>query len=460
MRLAQHELFNSRISDRKQLPFGEFNQVQTVPIARVQVDNGVAQAWRVTLGRIDRVDDRAVGHPGDPGGSFSLYEGQQYQYDFWMLANQIVPPRRASPIFDRLDPANAADIRDAFVEIAWGTGDGSRPNRMLAQWPVQGSSIVVTGTYVEVWAGQLVGALGAPPIPAGAFPVFQAQIVQEASLATAGGGAELSLISSAVIANREGNELELLGAFTVGGFPGAAIRGSAVIDVGPFAGFNANVSPRIAGDTTIISIAIVDLGGPSFVARTDNAVTDAAGVTSFSNGNVAIVINQPVGGTATFAQLEAALNGSALIQVTSGTTNPAFFIASAPNAWSLDLILFNPFPGQTLGVAQIDPLIEGSLVYVPDFARRVRVDVTTNPISVGRVPFTGPPKTVLAWYDDRGQVVTSHYQGVIVQAAAIVATEPVAWHPVPDNAVILGAFTDPADQPLSLSARFHWRIAP
>src|SRR6185503_10838390 len=237
MRLMPDELFQSRISDRKGLPYGEFNQPQLVPLARVSVDTGVAQAWRVTLGRVDRVDDGAVGHPGDPGGSFSLYEGQQYQYDFWLLSNPIIPPRRASPIFDATDPANGADIRDAFVEIAWGTGDGARPNRLLAQWPVQGASIVVTGTYVEVWAGQMVGGLGTPPIPPGAFPTFQATIVQESSVATDGGGAELSLIATVVINDREGGEVNAQNHFVVSDtFLGGTLRGSAVQDVAPFAG--------------------------------------------------------------------------------------------------------------------------------------------------------------------------------------------------------------------------------
>jgi hypothetical protein len=465
MRLDVNELFQSRLSDRKGLPYGQFNQPQIVPIARVNVDTGVAQAWRVTLGRIDRADDNAVGHPGDPGGSFSLYEGQQYQYDFWLLGNPIVPPRRASPIFNATDPANGADIRDAFVEIAWGNGDGARPNRMLAQWPVQGASLTVTGTYVEVWAGQLVGDLGTPQIPATAFPMFQAQIVQEASVATSDGGAELSLIATVGIADREEGFFNFVGfvpeqGLNIDGNPNGAIRGSVVQNVAPFHGFDATVTPRVFSDTPRITVAIVDLGGASFVARQDNGAVDAAGNFSPSPGNVAILINQPVGGTVTFLNLQNALNGSAIIQVSNPTGNPGDIIASAPNAFSLDLITFLPFNGHTLGIGAVAPTLEGALMYVPDFARRVRVDVTDNPAAVGRVPFTGPPKAVLAWYDDRGQVVTSHYQGVIIQAAAIVATEPVTWHPVPDNAVVLGVFSDPALQPTATSARFHWRIAP
>lgn len=460
MRLEPGELFQSRISDRKGLPYGAFLQPQIVPIARVNVDTGVAQAWRVTLGRIDRQDDNAVGHPGDPGGSFSLYQGQQYQYDFWLLSNPIIPPRRASPIFDATDPANGADIRDAFVEIAWGNGDGARPNRMLAQWPVQGASIVVTGTYVEVWAGQMVGNLGTPPIPQGAFPMFQATIVQESSVATDGGGAELSLIATVGIADQEGGELSLINAFTVSGiFLGGTIRGSAVQDVGPFAGFNAVIAPRVFSDTPSVSICILgSIGAP--IVRTDNAVVDAAGVVTASPGNVAILIHQPVGGLVTFTDLNNVLNASAIVQVTTPTTNGAFIIASGPNAWTQNESTFLPIPGATVGAAEIPSLTEGALMYVPDFARRVRVDVTDSPAAVGRVPFTGPPKAVLAWYDDRGQIVTSHYQGVIIQAAAIVATEPVTWHPVPDNAVLLGVFSDPALQPTATSARFHWRIAP
>lgn len=466
MRLEPDELFSSVISDRKGLVYGEFDQAQIVPIARVRVQPEVAQSWRITLGRIDRQDDGAVGHPGDPGGSFSLYEGQNYQYDFWNLGIPIIPPRRASPIFNATDPANGAEIRDAFVEIAWGTGEGARPNRLLAQWPVQGASIVVTGTYVEVWAGQLVAELGTPPIPAGAFPSFQATIVQESSVATDGGGAELSLIASVAIADREDIGLGFVGVaagqgLTVGGFPNAAIRGSAVVDVAPFAGFDATVKSRVFSATPIITVAIVNNQGPvAFVARQDNSAVDAAGNFTSSPGNVAILVNQPAAAGVTFTQLETALNGSSLIQVTNPTTNGAFLIARAPNAFSLDLITFAAFPNQTLGLGAIPPILEGAHMYVPDFARRVRIDVTDSPAAVGRVPFTGPPKAVLVWYDDRGQVVTSHYQGVIIQAAAIVATEPVTWHPVPDNAVILGVYSDPALQPTATSARFHWRIAP
>jgi hypothetical protein len=461
MRLDPNELFSSRISDRKGLPYGEFNNAQIVSLARIQVDTGVAQAWRITLGRIDRQDDKAVGHAGDAGGSFSLYEGQQYQYDFWMLANSIIPPRRAEPIFDATDPANGADVRDAFVEIAWGTGDGARPNRMVAQWPVQGASIVVTGTYVEVWAGQMVGSLGTPPIPVGAFPMFQATIVQESSVATDGGGAELSLIATVGIADRDGGELSLVDAFLVSdAFLGGEIRGSAVQDVGPFSAFNPVIAPRNFSDTPTLTICILgSVGAP--ISRSDNATVDAAGVVTSSPGNVAVVIHQPVGGLVTFTDLNTVLNASAIIQVTTPTTNGAFIIASGPNAWTQQIhIAGAPIPGATVGAAAIPPTTEGALMYVPDFARRVRVDVTDNPAAIGRVPFTGPPKAILAWYDDRGQVVTSHYQGVIIQAAAIVATEPVTWHPVPDNAVVLGVFSDPALQPTATSARFHWRIAP
>jgi len=460
MRLMPDELFQSNISDRKVLPYGEFNQAQLVPLARVRVDTGVAQAWRVTLGRVDRSDDAAVGHPGDPGGSFSLYEGQQYQYDFWLLSNPIIPPRRASPIFDATDPANGADIRDAFVEIAWGTGEGARPNRLVAQWPMQGASIVVTGTYVEVWAGQMVGGLGTPPIPPGAFPTFQATIVQESSVATDGGGAELSLIATVVINDREGGEVNAQNHFVVSDtFLGGTLRGSAVQDVAPFAGWDAVVGPRNFSDTPTLTIATLDsVGAPIF--RQDDAKIDAAGVITPSPGNTALRLHVPAGTIITFLDIENNLNLSTRVKIVTPSTNPAFQIASAPNSWTQNEVTFAPIPGATLGALLVPALTEGALMYVPDFARRVRVDVTDSPAATGRVPFTGPPKAVLAWYDDRGQVVTSHYQGIVNPGGTIVCTEPVMWHPVPDNAVILGVFSDPLLQPTFTSARFHWRIAP
>lgn len=460
MRLEPGELFSSVISDRKGLVYGEFDNAQIVSIARVRVEPGVAQSWRITLGRIDRQDDQAVGHPGDPGGSFSLYEGQQYQYDFWMLGNPIIPPRRASPIFNADDPANGAEIRDAFVEIAWGTGEGARPNRLLAQWPVQGASIVVTGTYVEVWAGQLVAEIGTPPIPAGAFPSFQATIVQEASVATDGGGAELSLVATVGISDSEGGEVNAQNHFIVSGiFAGGTLRGSAVQDVAPFAGWDAVLAPVNFSDTPTLTIATLNtVGSPLF--RQDNAQIDAAGVITASPGNVALRLHVEPGVDITFAQIEALLNLSSLIKVLTPSTNPTFRVASAPSSWTQSEITFTPIPNATLGALDVPALTEGAHMYVPDFARRVRVDVTDNPATIGRVPFTGPPKAVLVWYDDRGQVVTSHYQGIINPGGTIVATEPVTWHPVPDNAVILGVYSDPLLQPTATSARFHWRIAP
>lgn len=455
MKLNPQELQQSRLSDRKAPGYIETSLAQMIAIARVRVDGNAGQNWRITLGRIDRVDDTAVGHPGDPGGSFSLYPGQNYQYDYWQLSNPIFPPRRASPIFDADTPAQLLSVGDAMVEIAWGVGDGQRANRLLAQWPWQGASIVVCGTYAEVWAGQLIGQLGSPPAPPGSLPIFQAGIVQENGQA-APDSSELSLMVSQVINNQLVEQFATCSGWTVAGIAGRSLRGSAVKDVGPFECFSAFFTTQVLGATPTITAWTTNAGPPGVVV-TDNRRVDAAGVLTFSSGDVAIQISTGGAGV-TFNQIALAMNASNILNQVGVTANPGFIVASSPNAWAT----FGGFVGlnEVLASAVLPAVTDGAVVYVPDFARRLRVDVTHTPIGEGMVPFTGDPKVRIAFWDERGFVITSHYQGVILVAGAVVAISPPQWHPIPDNAVLVGVYTDPADQPLSLAARFHFRVSP
>jgi hypothetical protein len=95
-------------------------------------------------------------------------------------------------------------------------------------------------------------------------------------------------------------------------------------------------------------------------------------------------------------------------------------------------------------------------VYVPDFARRVRVSLTLlDPIDGSQqvVPIAGDPAATLAWTDDGGNVVDSWQQGL---SGGIL--NAVQWHPVPSRATMLTIMTPVASG--SQFAYVHWRIAP
>lgn len=92
-------------------------------------------------------------------------------------------------------------------------------------------------------------------------------------------------------------------------------------------------------------------------------------------------------------------------------------------------------------------------VNVPDFARRVRVSLTTiDPIDGSQqvVPLTGDPTATFAWTDDDGNVTDSWVQGTAIN-------NPVQWHPVPAAATMLTVITPLAGAQF---AYVHWRIAP
>lgn len=105
----------------------------------------------------------------------------------------------------------------------------------------------------------------------------------------------------------------------------------------------------------------------------------------------------------------------------------------------------------------------GSVVGVPEFARRVRVavmDSTQGTAGQGRIPITGDPRCIGEWFDDQGNVVDGWIQGATVGASATV------WKSVPSRAVLLRLFNPGPNLDCGetfgnvLSARVHWRIAP
>jgi len=483
-RLSLNELFQSRLAERQNMPTFQppaTAQFPLVSLVKIVTGEGVAQAWRVTLSRLERQDNLPSAHPGDPGQSGPLYIGQQYPYYFWEQRQSIVPPRRASPIFDALDPVNGADIQPTFVEIAWGMAN-AKPNRLLAHWPAQGASIVLVGSYVEVWgAGRVIQPTipGGTPVPNGAFPTFQATITEDKGLPTETAG-ELSmttriglveffaarLVTDGPSNPGAGEGFTAIGSAPTSTSPDSAIRGSAVLNVGPFAGFNAVYAPAAQGRTPKLTV---------FVQNTGAAVVNVQGIPNKeflpdgtlidSPGNQAVRIDTAKAPQATFANLQAQITAGGIFNLVTPSANLAFVISTVATGTFSDVsVIYDPpvgAPGPAeFGFALTAPTFQGATVYVPDFARRVRVVLVTagnaHPENGpgARIPIAGDPKAQLVFWDDRGQEIDEAFQG----PTATGFSSPT-WHEVPAQAVLLGIYSDQAD-PVGYTALIHWRVAP
>lgn len=477
----QQSLLSQRQDMQRMVASAQAPSFQLVSLAKVQTSSGLAQAWRITLGRVERQDGSSAAAPGDPGNSVPIYIAASYPYDAWLMLNPVLPPRRAQPIFSALTPDNGGDSDAMFVEIAWGQGDGSgsgRPHRLLAHWPVQGASIVVAGAYVEVWGAGRVTALGTPPIPFGSFPTFQASVVQDSSVHTES-AAELSLTESISVRNaltdaflfpdgvahpgvQPGFGLALNNGAAAFLVPTGALRGSAVLDVAPFRGWNPILRPAIAGRTPRLSIQVQGTGFFPNVAVFNNSQIDSAGNVTPSNGDVAVQIDTTAAPQLTFALLEAAITAAAASNITVATPSPlgASFVTSAVNGAFANVAGYNPSTGSELGVGEVAPAVQGAVVYVPDFARRVKVVLSTllvAPAGNGpRIPIGGDPACVLVFFDERGNVIDQAFQGVIASGNGIVAPD---FRAVPAGAVLLGVYPSATDVN-QYAAMIHWRIAP
>lgn len=492
MQMNPHERMNSLLSDRQALPTATLvpasptsPRAYSVGVARVRMDEGRARTWRVTLGRLERRDGAWIA-----AGTNSLFVGANYQYINGHTPSNVIPPRRANPIFGSGDPSNGAELQDQWVEIAWGTAGGGGTNRLLAHWPMLGGSIIVSGTYVEVWGSSAINNRGTPPVDLGSVPVYQAQIDPwegQGSLA----GDELSLTDSGpVVEPSVGGLWSALpdGGFingflvipdnNVGSFAAASLKGSAVQNVAPFTDWDAVLQRKPFLDPTMPLVSFyTGAVGPACTV-TDNASVDFAGVVTASPGNVAVVINRTA--PCTFLDVENAINTSAIIMVKTPGTNPAHIIANVaadgrswgqvpapagpgiPNAHNAVAGRPDLFPSFLTYLSSIPPVVEGRVFYVPDFARRVRVSLTQprpgelypGPL----VPFNADPAASVTFWDERGQVIHGYRQGLILNGAAIVGNNAPEFHPVPDNAVLMSVLGNPAVA--DAFAWVHWRISP
>jgi hypothetical protein len=486
--MTPHERMMSLLSDRQTLPTAPLlpeTKAYAVGVARVRMDAGHARTWKITLGRLDRADGA-----WEAAGTNSLFVGAQSQYINGLLPSNTIPPRRANPIFGSGDPSNGALLQQQWVEIAWGTEGGAGTNRLLAHWPMLGGSLVVSGTYVEVWGDSAINQQGSPPVDPGSVTVFQAQIdPYDGPVSIAGN--ELSLTDNGpIVEPAVGGVLsavptaDTVSGFlvipdnNVGSFAGGRLKASAVQNVAPFTSWNALLTrkPFLAPTMPILYVYARTTGPAATVL--DNSAVNFAGTVTASPGNVAVLIN--VAAPCTILQLETAINTSAIVQVSTPGTNPAHIIANAapPNTcWGQAADPAGPgIPNAHLGIggridlfpsflsflSSIPPVVEGAVFYVPDFARRVRVSVTRpragEPVPGELVPVNADPAASITFWDERGTVIHGYRQGVILNAGAVVGNNPPEFQPVPDNAVLMSVLGDTAVT--DASAFVHWRISP
>ena len=178
-RIAGAALKRSRTAERLALVGGQ----QETSIARIEVAETDSREWRVTLGRTDPGNGRPpLVSPSTVTAFSALIRSNLYGYSAGRLVTPSDPPRRDNPC----SPPNGSDVDPLFVELAWGQAGGS-VSRLLAHWPAQGASIVVVGSFVEVFAGSFL--LG---VAAADLPLLQAAIAPADGLSTNDSG-ELSL---------------------------------------------------------------------------------------------------------------------------------------------------------------------------------------------------------------------------------------------------------------------------
>jgi len=158
--MPAHLLARSRLSERiplqnnSQLGFGN-----ETPLVKMETGESFARAWRITLGRAER-------HDGSPpllngattvNTSTPVFASQMFGYSAGQQATPQAPPRRDAPVA-------LGSVIPLFVQIAWGMGSGGA-QRLLAHWPMQGASLVVCGSYVEVFAGSFLFGLSDAVLP-------------------------------------------------------------------------------------------------------------------------------------------------------------------------------------------------------------------------------------------------------------------------------------------------------
>jgi len=469
--IGDNEYLDSRFADTVRVAYklGPQNGAD-IPLARASVKGKRSRAWRITMGRVERADGHAFQSGNtDPNGASPLWKAQDVNFAASIMNTPQIPPRRGNPIFGTNSPGNGSDVEPIWVQINWGMENG-KTFRMLGNWPMMGGSVVVEGSWVEVFGGVAVFGFGSPPILDVEFPVLTAQIVPTSGLASTDAG-ELSItqqITLAAVNPAVGGMLPATdGPVSQPGFNSVALGlrsampASVVYNTGPFVGWAAILkvlNPFRPPPQLVVFCAAT---APQFELR-DNQVPNGAGAFVASPGNVGIVYRTDgVTGVKSIAQLEALVNTSTLIQVGTPSLFPGSLVFAG---WT---IAGNHVPAGTgLGTLTFVAPTVGKAVYVPDFARRVRVwPAQLNTFFAGaeyRVPFEGPEPLQLNWYDDSGIVVDVAWIGLIRDPLSGNVNSCIApeWHPVPARATTLAVYQITNTFNTPDTAFIHWRIAP
>lgn len=445
-----------------------------LPLARVGTIGEKSRAWRITLNRVDRNDLSAF----QADKATPLWVAQDVAFTASVVGdpaeNTAVPPRRGNPIFGRETPGNGADVEPIWVQINWGMA-GGKTNRMLGNWPMLGGSVVVEGSWVEVYGGVAVFGFGAPAIQPGEFPFLAAQVVPTDGLASADNG-ELSIQQQINIESSAGATFlySLDGVtnpaqgLTTANFspPQATLISSAVFGVAPFGPYD----PVIAQDNPFSRpTLVVDVrGGVGFPVNafelrdnqipTGNIVLGAPEWVS-APGSVGVVywVAAAGGVTKTGGQMDALLNTSTLIHVVTPCAAPAE-IMYTDYATAIGFAPVNGGFGDNSSALLLAGGTQGGSLYIPDFARRVRVQMVELQAGFAgneyRVPLTGPPRAQLNFYDDLGRVVDAVMQGILTNTNI-----DVKWHPIPARATMMKVYGEAVVGTIN-TALVHWRIAP
>lgn len=476
MPLHPLELIVNRFSDTAEVP-NRLGPQAALSLACVQTPDNSARLWRITLGRVNRVDGQAIMNSQTP--DLPVFNAPEYQYlaaSRIPLPPPVIPPRRANPIWSTQAPNLGNIFLPIFVQIEWGMGDGQR-FRMIANWPMCGGSILIGGSKVEVFGGTIIEQNN-PPVPLGSFPKLNACITPDEGPVVTGG--ELSLTQNVlvvpVVPTASGTAgLQTSGAGIPSGPPGFSVPGlsppqtslptSAVFGVAPFSSWAALIRPHggafgAGGNQGNLVIEATNAVRPPTFELRDNQIPDGLGGWVPSPGNTGIIYATNAGAVPhTVAELETLIDTtSVLFRVETPSPGQVNFLA---DRWTTLAGVFTP-QAAGVGVGLVRGATGGGIVYVPDFARLVNVTVAApHTAFIGEnpsIPFSGPFAAQLVWYDDLGAVVFSEFQGVFQTAGAgIELIESQVWRRVPANAVMLGIF---CQEGVTLLGQVHWRLSP
>lgn len=458
-------LHRSRLAETA--PLGINSGRQEIPLTRAQSDDGSSRAWRITFSRPSRVASAAPIVNGGENPYQPLYESSNYPFAAGIgIDAAYAPPKRSNPVNDFGDQAIDGS---PFAVVAFGMEMAS-PDRLMGHWPAMGGTLIVVGSYVEVWAGfRGLNGGGLTPAQLASLGQFRCTIVPAE-------GAE----------QRDAGELSL--SFVTNVWPYQAPTGNANMTtqrvmssnpaLGPTGGTGSlNTNPgalpwndiirstsRATQYTTSVSVRTSD-GNPTEL-RLDQWFNGGTNAWEPSPGNIGVHIDTAAPlALGTIAGLRAALIATGRVALVTAGVTPAtntFTIADSP-------VTFQHVQYLPLSL----PARKGTQLAIPDFARRVKIIGATNAtnepgvagpygwvvpwLSFGDWPDLITLGLQIQWYNDAGTIVDIDRVGA---SADVNTVENGKWLAVPAAATICQVYmADPAITVPQVIA-CHWRIAP